>query len=204
MPPSSSLHTLAQYLPQGVPSPLLEMFHSHGPSAIPHDHSHGTESVDHDHSHTATAILNPHAAWFALGSVIIKEWLYRVTNKVATEEHSPVLKANALHHRADALTSVVALGSILGSSLGGFTFLDPIGGLLVSAVILQQGVSLSKVAVLEFLDAGMDQATERKITEIVQKVVDGEELLSVRNIRGVKSGGKRWRYAKLIGRPATS
>jgi divalent metal cation (Fe/Co/Zn/Cd) transporter len=41
------------------------------------------------------AILNPHAAWFALASVLVKEWLYRLTNKVAAEEHSPVLKANA-------------------------------------------------------------------------------------------------------------
>lgn len=42
------------------------------------------------------AVLNPHAAWFALASVVVKEWLYRVTNKVADEEHSPVLRANAL------------------------------------------------------------------------------------------------------------
>ena len=95
-PPSSSLHIVAQYLPKGVPSPLLEMFHSHGPSAVPLEHGHG----EHDHSHavagTHEAILNPHAAWFALASVVIKEWLYRLTNRVAVREHSPVLKANAL------------------------------------------------------------------------------------------------------------
>jgi divalent metal cation (Fe/Co/Zn/Cd) transporter len=62
-----------------------------------------TASHSHSHSHSpadttevAHAILNPHAAWFALASVIIKEWLYRLTARVATEEHSPVLKANAL------------------------------------------------------------------------------------------------------------
>ena len=35
-------------------------------------------------------------------------------------------------HRADALTSFVALTSILASSFGGITFLDPFGGLAVS------------------------------------------------------------------------
>lgn len=101
-PPSSSLHLVAQYLPKGVPSPLLEMFHSHGPSAVPHEHGHSDAGVGHvhDHGHAAAsgheAILNPHAAWFALASVVIKEWLYRLTNRVAVEEHSPVLKANAL------------------------------------------------------------------------------------------------------------
>jgi divalent metal cation (Fe/Co/Zn/Cd) transporter len=81
-----------------VPSPLLELFHSHGPSAIGHDHAHG--AVEHTHEAVKAAadgaILNPHAAWFALASVAVKEWLYRLTNRVAAEEHSPVLKANAL------------------------------------------------------------------------------------------------------------
>lgn len=98
LPPSSSLSQLANYLPHGVPSPLLELFHSHGPSAL--EHTHGAEGDAHVHSHShggdAHAILNPHAAWFALASVLIKEWLYRLTTRVATEEHSPVLKANAL------------------------------------------------------------------------------------------------------------
>jgi hypothetical protein len=75
---------------------LLELFHSHGPSADPHEHG-AADLPSHDHSHgVGAAILNPHAAWFALASVVIKEWLYRVTNQVAAEEHSPVLKANAL------------------------------------------------------------------------------------------------------------
>lgn len=102
LPPGSTLSQLGTYLPHGVPSPLLELFHSHGPSAL--EHSHGGDGHSHSHAHEVIkgadgdvhAILNPHAAWFALASVIIKEWLYRLTARVATEEHSPVLKANAL------------------------------------------------------------------------------------------------------------
>lgn len=51
------------------------------------------------------AILNPHAAWFALASVFIKEWLYRLTARVANEEHSPVLKANALQYVPSLIAS---------------------------------------------------------------------------------------------------
>lgn len=36
--------------------------------------------------------------------------------KVAKEEHSNVLLANALHHRSDAAGSLVALGAIVCSS----------------------------------------------------------------------------------------
>jgi hypothetical protein len=92
-------------------------------------------------------------------------------------------------HRADALTSLVALTSILGSSFGGYTFLDPLGGLAVSFFILQQGLSLSKVAMLELLDAGVDKPTQKKIELLVEGLVDGKDLLGVRNVRGVKSGG---------------
>ncbi|WWC72424.1 uncharacterized protein I206_106386 [Kwoniella pini CBS 10737] len=199
-PPGTFLNSLSHYLPSSVPSPLLELFHSHGPSALPHEHGAAdaaltAHSHSHDHSahlHEAApgAILNPHAAWFALGSVVIKEWLYRVTNKVAAQEHSPVLKANALHHRADALTSLVALTSILGSSFGGYHFLDPLGGIAVSFFILQQGLSLSRTAFFELLDAGVDASTKERYFSIADDLVDGKDLLEIRNVRGVKSGGQ--------------
>jgi hypothetical protein len=91
--PSSPLAHLGHYLPASVPSPLLELFHSHGVNDTTHAHGHGH---GHDTAGQAEAILNPHAAWFALASVVVKEWLYRATKKVADQEHSPVLHANAL------------------------------------------------------------------------------------------------------------
>lgn len=57
-------------------------------------------------------------------------------------------------------------------------------------MILQQGLSLSKVALYELLDAGMDKGTKTKIEDMVRELVDGDELLGVRDVRGVKSGGK--------------
>lgn len=96
--------------------------------------------------------------------------------------------ANA-SHRADALTSLVALGSILGSSFGGYAWLDPVGGIAVSFFILQQGLSLSKVAVYEMLDVGIDAKTKASIESIVCGThIHG--LTGCRNIRGVRSGGQ--------------
>ena len=68
------------------------------------------------------------AAWFAAVSIVSKEWLFRITRKVADEENSPVLLANAYHHRSDAYSSVVALVAILGSGWFPTLPLDPIGG----------------------------------------------------------------------------
>ena len=81
----------------------------------------------HSHAHHAHA-LDMNAAWFAAISVVSKEWLFRITRKVADQESSPVLLANAYHHRSDAYSSVVALIAILGSGLFPTLPLDPIGG----------------------------------------------------------------------------
>lgn len=37
-------------------------------------------------------VLDPNAMWFALISVLVKEWLYRATLKIAREENSSVLE----------------------------------------------------------------------------------------------------------------
>lgn len=96
---------------------------------LPHSHSHAHAP----HVHEGVILVDPNAAWFAAISVLVKEWVYRVTKKVADEEKSPVLDANAQHHRSDAYSSAVALVAILGSwAIPGLP-LDAVGGMLVSA-----------------------------------------------------------------------
>jgi divalent metal cation (Fe/Co/Zn/Cd) transporter len=82
----------------------------------------------HSHTHSHGHVLDLNAAWFAAASIISKEWLFRITRKVADQENSPVLLANAYHHRSDAYSSVVALVAILGSGWFPALPLDPIGG----------------------------------------------------------------------------
>ncbi|KAI9301485.1 hypothetical protein BJ944DRAFT_257516 [Cunninghamella echinulata] len=96
-------------------------------------HSHGSIFSFLEHHHHSN-VLDPNAAWFALASVLIKEWLYHATIKVGKSEHSDVLIANAWHHRSDAFSSVIALVAIVGSHFG-LPVLDPLGGLLVSGLI---------------------------------------------------------------------
>jgi divalent metal cation (Fe/Co/Zn/Cd) transporter len=83
-------------------------------------------AVGHEHSHAHA--LDPNAAWFALVGVLVKEWLFRATDKVAKDEGSSVLRANALHHRSDAYSSGVALLAILGTWWWPALPLDQLGG----------------------------------------------------------------------------
>ena len=44
----------------------------------------------------------------------MKEWLYQETMKISRKTDSSVLKANAWHHRVDALSAIVALVGVSG------------------------------------------------------------------------------------------
>lgn len=87
-------------------------------------HSMPTVEAGHAHEHA----LDPNAAWFAAIGVLVKEWLFRATKRVADDENSPVLFANALHHRSDAYGSAVALVAILGTWWLPHLPLDQLGG----------------------------------------------------------------------------
>ncbi|GAA94818.1 uncharacterized protein L969DRAFT_97219 [Mixia osmundae IAM 14324] len=124
------------------------------PSVLEFGHSHA--------HHQSDSLLNPHAMWFAAASLGIKEWVYRATAKVAIQERSNVLMANAIHHRVDAYTSGVALVAIGGSALG-YPLLDPLGGLLVSALILRQGAGVGLAALKELVDRSDDPSFTTKL-----------------------------------------
>ena len=122
-------------------------------------------------------------------------WLTRYTTaayKVAIAEGSPVLLANAYHHRSDGFSSVVALLAIIGSHLG-YPILDPLGGLFVSALIMKQGISLAIEASGQLSDLGIPDEEIDEIREILTNVKEdggsvSANMIGFRNVRGVKSG----------------
>ena len=61
------------------------------------------------------------ALWAALLSIVLKEWIFRATRKVADEVKSKALEANAWHHRSDALSSVGTAIGIGGAVMLGDT-----------------------------------------------------------------------------------
>ncbi|PWN50893.1 hypothetical protein IE53DRAFT_386781 [Violaceomyces palustris] len=135
-------------------------------------------------------LLDPNAMWFALLSIVVKEWLYHATLKIAKEENSSVLEANALHHRSDSLSSAVTFLAIGGSWLG-FPVLDPLGGLLVAGLIGKQGADLLIGALGELSDRGVEPAVLNsfdKAIEKVQKQLYPDLLVGWKDLRAVKSG----------------
>lgn len=131
----------------------------------------------------------------SLSEVILRlnswaDWSWVIAMKIAKERKSSVLSSNAIHHRIDSLTSIVALVAIGGAHfLQNASYLDPVGGLIVSLMVINAGWGNTRAALMELVDVGLDN----EIKESVQKASDKalalrQERLSIRAIGGSKSG----------------
>ena len=118
--------------------------------------------------------------------------------KIAKERKSSVLASNAVHHRIDSLTSIVALVAIVGSHvLDNVSWLDPVGGLLVSMMVIRAGWGNTGSALLELADVGIAEevkdAVRRTASETLSEGPFGPgrvmgNLVEVRDVQGVKAG----------------
>ncbi|ORX81150.1 cation efflux protein [Basidiobolus meristosporus CBS 931.73] len=142
-------------------------------------------SLFHSHEHHST--VSPNALWFALISVFSKEALYRASKR-STKTNSQVLAANAWHHRSDAYSSLVAVAAILGA-YAGFPALDPIGGIIVSGMILKSGVGMGLGALKELTDVRLSPATAHQVEDfILECQPDLATYCEVAKLRGRKTG----------------
>src|SRR3954469_7325455 len=86
--------------------------------------------------------------------VVVKEFLFRVVNRLGKDVESTAVKTDAWHHRADALTSVAAFIGISVALVGGEEWYsaDDWGALFACAVIAYNGWRLFIPALHERLD----------------------------------------------------
>ncbi|KPI45009.1 Mitochondrial metal transporter 2 [Cyphellophora attinorum] len=182
----------------GIDTLYMQLFADHAHDA--HEHSHGLFSfLGHNHSHGGgPPSLN--AAWLAAGSIVVKEWLYRATIKIARERKSSVLASNAVHHRIDSLTSIVALLTIGGAHvISDASWLDPVGGIIIAAMVIRAGWGNTKSALLELGDVTIDEEVKEKVQRVSNRALKGNSTtkiagvengseIEVRDVQGIKSG----------------
>lgn len=125
-------------------------------------------------------------------SILIKEYQYRITIKVAKKTNSPALKADAWHHRSDALSSVAAFIGIGGAILG-FKSLDSIASIVVALFIAKVGIEILIGSANELMDISIDEEKEKEIKAIVDQI---EGIKSLREIRTRKYGAMA--YVDLV------
>lgn len=99
-------------------------------------------------------------------SIVTKEWLYRVTKKVAVATHSSAIYANAWHHRSDALSSVAVVIGLVSQMLG-FTYGDDVAAMAVGLMIALVGGRVIVDCINELSEGAVDQATIENIAGII-------------------------------------
>jgi len=112
------------------------------------------------------------ALWAALVSILLKELVFQYTHRKAKQLDSQAMKANAWHHRSDALSSVGTAIGIGGAILGGerWAVLDPIASIVVGALIIKVAVDLLKNGVGDLMEQSLPEEVENEIIGIVKSV----------------------------------
>lgn len=135
----------------------------------------------------------PQPTWLALlaalVSILIKEGLYQYTIRAARNTDSSTLRANAWHHRSDALSSIATLLGVGGAMLPGekWLILDPLAACLISLFIIGMAFSLMKPGIDELMEKSLPPAERDSIERIILSTpgVLGYHRLRTRRI-GVK------------------
>jgi cation diffusion facilitator family transporter len=117
----------------------------------------------------------------AFASIACKESLYRWTAITGRRIKSPVLAANAWHHRTDALSSIPVLVAVAGARLfPTWSFLDHVGAVVVSIFILHASIKIIWPSLSELIDVGAPIETQKKIRDITLR---NKDVLQVHDIR---------------------
>ena len=117
----------------------------------------------------------------AVISIIIKELMYQYTIRAAKKIESDALKADAWHHRSDAISSVGALIGIILSRCG-YKIFDSIASILISILICKVAIEIFMDAMDKLVDKSCDEETVNKIRKVIlnEKGVLGIDDLKTR------------------------
>ena len=125
------------------------------------------------------------ALWAALLSIVVKELLYQYTAFMGRRLESPLMLANAWHHRSDSLSSIGAAIGIGGAILLGqrWTVLDPLASIIVGLLLVKVAYDLLNTSMGELTESSLSEETEREIIDIIRSFDDVSEPHNLRTRR---------------------
>jgi cation diffusion facilitator family transporter len=103
-------------------------------------------------------------------SLIFKEILFHKTYKIGVRLNSSAVKANAWHHRTDALSSIPVLLAVIASIINPkLIYLDNIGAIIVAAFIIKLAIDIIFQNLNELVDSSIEDEKILEITEIIDR-----------------------------------
>ena len=122
----------------------------------------------------------------ALVSILVKEFMFQLTMRTAKRVNSSALKADAWHHRSDALSSIGALVGIVGAMLG-FGVTDVIASLVICLFILKASFDVF----VDGVNGMVDHAVEESLLEEIRTVIIHERgVVKIDELKSRRFGAK--------------
>jgi len=119
-------------------------------------------------------------------SALVNTLVARKLYKVAQEEHSMALEADALHLKADVYTSLGVGVGLLAIWLTGWTILDPLVAIAVALFILKEAFELIRKAFAPLIDTSLPQPEMDAIRQAIDKHADA--FIDYHDLRTRQSG----------------
>ena len=127
-----------------------------------------------------TALIPGTAALItAVISIVSKEALYRYTMIYAKKIASSALKADAWHHRSDALSSVGALIGIIGTR-SGIAICEPAACLVICLFIVKASYDIFKEALDKMVDKACDDDLQQEMRNIILEQKGVKDLIELK------------------------
>jgi len=121
-----------------------------------------------------------------LGTIAVKEALFRFVARESAHVDSSAMHADAWHHRSDALTSLAAAIGISVTLVGGkgYEAADDVAAIAAAVIIAWNGSRLLRPAVNELMDRAPSHELVQRLTRIAQSVpgVEAVEKCLVRKM----------------------
>lgn len=146
----------------------------------------GVKKLFHPMEITDTFVAVAVMVFAGIVNTIVSRMLY----KVAKEEDSIALEADALHLKTDVYTSLGVGVGLLLIKLTGITILDPIVAILVAGLIIKEAWSLCRNAFGPLMDTKLSDDDENKIKVTMDKFKD--EIVDYHELRTRKSGNVKY------------
>lgn len=129
----------------------------------------------------ALAVPGALALTAAVVSIVVKEAMFWYTWLAAKKIDSSALKAEAWHHRSDALSSVGSFVGIMGARLG-YPVLDPVASVIICLFILKAAWDIMADALEKMTDHACDPETAEEMRQsiLAQPGVLGLDALNTR------------------------
>ena len=99
-------------------------------------------------------------------SIVVKEIMFWYTYSAAKKVNSSALKADAWHHRSDALSSIGSLVGVIGG-LCGVKILDSIACIVICLFIFKASIQIFIDAIKKMTDEACDEKTEEEIKSFI-------------------------------------